>query len=211
MRYVMGDYGGKAPTEMLMQQQFSQIPTDVADLRGKRFVVAAEVEEGKRWAESRIKDLTGGDMIKARRMREDFFEFPQTHKLWVFGNHKPVLRGTDEGIKRRMRIIPFIAQITDEERIPLTRMLAMLRDEGPGILNWMLEGYLKWCESGLNMPSKVQEATQLYFEDNDILQQFIDECCSVNRQYTIDGQSLWKTDLPPLYVPDPELVLMPLL
>lgn len=192
IRYVMGDYAGKAPTEMLMQQQYNQIPTDVADLRGKRFVVASEVDDGRRWAEARIKDLTGGDTMKARRMREDFFEFRPTHKLWVFGNHKPTLRGTDAGIKRRLRIIPFVVQIPKEEQDPLGQLLATLRGEASGILNWALAGYQRWWEAGLGSPAAIDEATQDYFDDNDILLNFIRECCVELRGVSTNGQDLWK-------------------
>lgn len=192
LKYLLGDYAGKAPTEMLMVQQFSQIPTDVADLRGKRFVVASEVDEGKRWAESRLKDLTGGDTIKARRMREDFFEFRQTHKLWVFGNHKPILKGSDEGIKRRMRIVPFTVRIPDEEQIPLGQLLKMFRAEASGILNWALEGYIRWREIGLGKPAAVEDATQEYFDENDILKQFIEDRCEENKAFTIEAKKLYE-------------------
>jgi putative DNA primase/helicase len=192
IRTLMGEYAGKAPTEMLMQQQFAQHPTDIANLRGKRFVVASEVEDGCRWAESRLKDLTGGDVITARRMREDPFEFQQTFKLWLFGNHKPQMRGIDEGIQRRMRIIPFEVTIPPEERIPFSQLLAMLRAEMPGILNWALKGYVDWREKGLGLPQAVRDATVAYFADNDIFQQFIDECCVLDPMRSCKGVELWK-------------------
>ena len=97
LKLLFCDYGGKAPSEMMMQQRHQIIPSDIARLKGKRLVITSEIEENKRLNEARIKDLTGGDTIIARRLYGDWFEFEPTHKLWIYGNHKPVIRGMDAG------------------------------------------------------------------------------------------------------------------
>ena len=193
MEMLFGDYWVKTPTDMLMQQKFSQIPTDVADLRGKRFAVCAELPGNKRFDEERIKDLTGSDTIKARRMREDFFDFKPTHKLWMYGNNKPNITGTDEGIWRRPQIIPFTVTIPPEKRLPMRELMASFERELSGILNWALEGYIDYREGcGLRPPDVVQTAVKAYRADMDVLGQFIDECCFVHKDVSCVGNKLWQ-------------------
>ena len=103
---VMGDYATTAPMETFIASQSDRHPTELAGLRGARLVTAQETEEGRRWAESKIKALTGGDPIAARFMRQDFFEYSPQFKLLIVGNHKPGLRGVDEAMRRRMNLIP---------------------------------------------------------------------------------------------------------
>lgn len=173
---LLSDYAQKAPTDMLMMRQNGgAIPNDVARLPGARFVVAAEIEEGRRLAESMIKDLTGGDRLIARFMRQEFFEFTPTHKLWVYGNHKPVIRGTDEGIWRRIRMVPFTVIIPPEERDP--HLKNKLRAELAGILTWAVQGCLDWQSGGLTAPAAVAQATTAYRVEMDVIGAFIDDCC----------------------------------
>ena len=117
-RAVIGGYCRTAPIETFTASPSDRHPTDLAGLRGARLVTAVETEEGRRWAESKIKALTGGDKIAARFMRQDFFEYTPQFKLLIAGNHKPGLRSVDEAIRRRLHLIPFTVTIPAEERDP---------------------------------------------------------------------------------------------
>ena len=132
---MMGDYAQRTPTETLLAKKENAIPNDIARLRGARFVYASETEDGKRLAESAIKDLTGGDTVSARFMRGEWFDFKPTFKLWVATNHKPVVRGTDSAIWDRIRLIPFTVTIPEDERDK--HLPARLLAELPGILAWI--------------------------------------------------------------------------
>ena len=174
---ILGDYAQKAPRGMLTMRQGGSdgIPNDIARLPGARFVVSNEVEEGRRLAEAQVKDLAGGDTLTARFMRGEFFEFRPTHKLWIYGNHKPVIRGTDEGIWRRMRLIPFevtIPAAKQDRRLP-----QKLRAELPGILAWAVQGCLDWQKDGLSAPAEVTEATAAYRAEMDVLADFLSDKC----------------------------------
>jgi putative DNA primase/helicase len=149
-------------------------PTEVADLRGMRLVASIEVEDGKKMAENLVKQLTGGDKLKARFMRQDFFTFEPTHKILLVANHKPVITGTDHAIWRRVMLIPFTVTIADGEKDP--RLPAKLQSELPGILAWAIRGCLDWQERGLQIPDEVRAATEEYKAESDILATFLDEC-----------------------------------
>ena len=125
-------------------------PTDLAGLRGARLVIVSELEKGARWAEAKIKALTGGDKISARFMRQDFFEFTVTFKIMISGNHKPSLSAVNEAVRRRFHLIPFSVTIPPAERD--IHFFDKLKSEWPGILKWMCEGYLEWHEKGLGAP-----------------------------------------------------------
>jgi putative DNA primase/helicase len=142
-------------------------------LRGARLVTAVETEEGRRWAESKIKSLTGGDRISARFMRQDFFEFTPTFKLVVAGNHKPGLRSVDEAIRRRFHLVPFTVTIPPEERDET--LGDQLKAEWPGILAWMIKGCLEWQSQRLAPPAIVRDATAAYLEAEDALAAWIEE------------------------------------
>ncbi len=144
-------------------------------MRGVRLAVGSETEEGARWAEARIKALTGGDRIAARFMRQDFFEFDPRFKLFVIGNKRPSLRGVDEAIRRRLHLVPFTVTIPERERDE--ELPERLRPEWPAILRWMIEGCLAWQHEGLNPPASVRTATASYLEAEDALTLWIDECC----------------------------------
>ncbi len=113
---ALGEYAMRTPTEMLLARRSDGVPNDVARLKGARFVSASETEEGRRLAESRIKDLTGQDTITARFMKAEWFDFAPTHKLWLSTNHKPEIRGTDAAIWRRIRLVPWTVSIPPAEQ-----------------------------------------------------------------------------------------------
>jgi putative DNA primase/helicase len=144
-------------------------------LRGARMVTASETEEGRVWAESRIKQITGGDPITARFMQKDFFTFQPSFKLTIIGNHKPVLRNVDEAIRRRVNMMPFLRTPIN----PDPQLKEKLKAEWPGILRWMIDGCLDWQANGLIRPETVIAATEKYFEDQDLMGQWLAEECYV--------------------------------
>ena len=170
-----GEYATSAPIETFTASNVERHPTELADLRGARIVTATETEEGRRWAESRIKMLTGGDKVKARRMRQDFFEYKPQFKLIVSGNHKPGLRSVDEAMRRRFNLVPFTATVPTRDRD--LALGERLKNEWPGILAWMVEGTAKWLEAGLAPPPVVADATAAYMQSEDALAAWIEECC----------------------------------
>lgn len=171
---AMGDYAMAIPSDMLMVSAGDRHPTEVAMLRGVRLAVGSETEQGKRWAEARIKQLTGGDPIRARFMRQDFFEFTPQFKLIVVGNHRPSLRGVDEAMRRRLHLVPFTVTIPSEERDP--ELPEKLQSEWPAILRWAIDGCLTWQREGLHPPEIVQAATAEYLDAEDALSLWIEEC-----------------------------------
>jgi putative DNA primase/helicase len=158
----LGDYHRTAPIETFTDSKNERHPTDLASLRGARLVTAVETEEGRRWAESKIKALTGGDKIAARFMRQDFFEYAPQFKLVIAGNHKPGLRSVDEAIRRRFNLVPFTITIPLGERDE--KLSDKFRNELPGILAWMIQGCLEWQTKGLAAPEEVKSATAAYLE-----------------------------------------------
>lgn len=190
---ILKDYHATTPIEAFTVSTTDRHPTDLARLRGARLVTAVETEEGRRWAESRVKALTGGDRIAARFMRQDFFEFTPQFKLLIAGNHKPGLRSVDEAIRRRFHLVPFAVTIPAAERD--LRLSEKLRAEWPGILKWMIAGCLDWQRDGLAPPDAVTAATAAYMEAEDALAAWIDEECSREpRAWTSSGDlfASWK-------------------
>ena len=175
--HIMGDYQRVSGAETFTESPGDRHTTELARLQGARLVTAQETEEGKRWAESRIKALTGGDPITARFMRQDDFTYMPQFKLVIVGNHKPSFRNVDEAIRRRLHLIPFTANIPASERDPL--LPQKLKAEAGGILAWMIEGCTEWAIHGLNPPSVVKESTEQYLGSEDSLQQWLDECCDL--------------------------------
>ncbi|UZG48461.1 phage/plasmid primase, P4 family [Caldimonas thermodepolymerans] len=173
---ILGDYAASAPMDTFMETRSDRHPTDMAGLHGARFVSSIETEQGRRWAESKVKSLTGGDKISARFMRQDFFEFSPQFKLFVAGNHKPAIRNIDEAMKRRLHLIPFTITVPPERRDKhLQQKLLAERD---GILAWALEGCLAWQRLGrLDPPPQVVAATEEYFEAEDALGRWLEERC----------------------------------
>jgi len=172
---IFGDYHVTAPIETFTASKNDRHPTELARLRGARLVTATETEEGRCWAESLIKTLTGGDKIPARFMRQDFFEYQPQFKLLIAGNRKPALRTVDEAIRRRFHLIPFRVIIPPDKRDP--KLTERLRSEWPGILDWMIKGCLEWQARGLDPPEAVLAATAAYLDSEDAIAAWIDECC----------------------------------
>jgi putative DNA primase/helicase len=172
---ILAEYHRVAPIETFTAAQSERHPTDLAGLRGARLVTAVETEEGRRWAESKIKALTGGDKISARFMRQDFFDYEPAFKLMIAGNHKPGLRSVDEAIKRRFNLIPFTVTIPPEERD--RNLPDKLKAEWPGIPQWMIDGCREWQRIGLAAPAAVLEATKDYIDSEDAVRTWIEECC----------------------------------
>ncbi len=198
------DYIMRAPPGFLMLSKSERHPTELADLFGKRLVAMMESAEGRRLDEESAKALTGGDRIRARRMREDFWEFAPTHKIIVCTNHRPKIRGTDHGIWRRLRLVPFTAQFWNpdepakagEDRPEHLRqdkqLAAKLRAQAPGILAWLVRGCLTWQREGLGNVEDVGTATADYRAEQDLLAAFLAECC-------LTGKSEYKVRSTPLY------------
>jgi putative DNA primase/helicase len=176
---AMGDYAITLPTEALMRvkRDATAASPDLMMLRGVRLALASETEDGQWLAEARIKQLTGGDLVTARALYGGFVSFPQTAKLIIVGNHKPQIAGTDEGIWRRVQLIPFEVTIPVAQRDPA--LPQKLLSELPGILAWMVKGCLMWRQSGLHPPPAVTTATNAYKSESDILGEWIAECCTV--------------------------------
>lgn len=174
MSGILGGYARNAAMETFAASQGDKHPTDLAMLRGARMVSASETEEGRAWAEVRIKQLTGGDTITARFMRQDFFEFRPQFKLSIIGNHKPVLRNVDEAARRRFNIVPFVRRPAHPDKT----LEIKLQAEWPGILRWMIDGCLDWRKDGLVRPEVVASATAEYFSEQDSVHQWVEECCN---------------------------------
>lgn len=170
---ILGDYATVAAMDTFTASNSDKHPTDLAMLHGARLVTATETEEGRAWAESRIKQMTGGDPITARFMRQNFFTFTPQFKLTIVGNHKPVLKNVDDAARRRFNIVPFIHKPPNPDR----ELEHKLEGEWPGILQWMIEGCLAWQQDGLPRPAVVKEATAEYFEAQDSFGQWLGERC----------------------------------
>jgi P4 family phage/plasmid primase-like protien len=170
---VMGDYAMTAAAETFSATKSDRHLTELARLRGARLVTASETEEGRAWAEAKIKQMTGGDAITANFMRQDHFTFTPQFKLTIAGNHKPRLRNVDDAARRRFNLLPFQHR---PER-PDKELEGKLRAEWPGILRWMIDGCLDWQLSGLPRPPVVQDATEEYFEAEDSIIRWVDERC----------------------------------
>ncbi len=186
---ILGDYAVTSSMETFTASRFDRHSTDLAMLRGARLVTASETEEGRAWAESRIKQLTGGDPITARFMRQDNFTFRPEFKLMIAGNHAPSLRNVDDAMKRRLIIVPFTAKPRTTD--PLLE--AKLRAEHGRILRWAIEGCLNWHILGLVRPSAVTNATDDYFNDQDLFGQWLDERCDVGERCTAPPTKLYKS------------------
>ena len=173
--WLAGTYSLKLPAQVLMQSHLQGHPTELAQLRGKRLAISSEIEEGQYWAESRIKELTGDEMLTARFMRQDFFEFLMAQKHVIVGNYKPRMKGGDAALARRFVLVPFLARFAGAKRDP--QMLDKLRSEAPAVMAWAIQGAVKWYAEGLAIPAAVVAASSEYMVENDDLQIWLDECC----------------------------------
>ena len=192
---IFGDYATVADVGTFIAATTERHPTDVAKLHGYRLVVAQETEKGRRWDETKIKTMTGGDKMTARFMRCDFFDFIPKFKLWIVGNHKPRLDHVDEAMRRRMLLIPFLVQIPAEERD--LNLGEKLKAEWPAILRWAIDGCLEWQRIGLAPPKIVTDATDEYFADQDLTKQWLEDCTEDGGPFAFTTSSQlfasWKT------------------
>jgi putative DNA primase/helicase len=171
----LGDYAGTADFSAFVQRRDDAGPRDdIANMKGKRLVSAQESREGAALAESLIKWLTGGDLVRARRLYENSTEFDPSWKIWLASNHRPIIRGTDPAIWSRIKLIPFAVVFDGRED---KRLKAVLQDELPGILNWAIKGCLRWQAEGLEFPASVLAATSEYRNESDQIGRFVGESC----------------------------------
>jgi len=190
---ILHDYHKTAPLETFTVSANERHPTELAMLRGARLVTVSETEAGKRWSESRIKTLTGGDPIDARFMRQDYFEYLPQFKLMISGNHRPGLNSVNEAIKRRVNMVPFKVTIAEKQRDK--DLTEKLKAEWPGILAWMIEGCLEWQRIGLRPPKIVTDATEEYLKSEDKLGRCIEECLEIDPNEWMSSTDLfysWK-------------------
>lgn len=183
------DYAMKAPPGLLMVSRSDRHPTELADLHGKRLVAAMETADGGRLSEALVKELTGGDSVRARRMREDFWQFRPSHTVVLATNHKPTIRGTDFGIWRRIRLVPFTVTIPEAEQD--RELTSKLRAEWPAILRWAVAGCLDWQRNGLQAPGDVLVATETYRADQDVLGEWLQDRCITGNSYTARASDLY--------------------
>jgi putative DNA primase/helicase len=176
---LLGDYALVASPDLIMLKKHGGIPNDVARLRGVRLAQMNETSQGARFDEAKLKDLTGSDSLSARFLHKEFFDFEPTHRLLIRGNHKPAISGTDAGIWRRLRLVPFLVTIPEAERD--LGLLAKLKSELPGILAWAMAGCLEWQREGLKPPQIILAAVEKYRQDSDTLGQFIAEKCTTKK------------------------------
>jgi P4 family phage/plasmid primase-like protien len=169
--WLWGDYARRAAAEVFLNSHGEKHSTGIAGLKGARLVAGSELPKGRTWDESVIKDLTGGDKMTARFMRQDFFDFDPQLTLLIAGNNMPSFRGVDEAIRARVVLVPFLVTIPPEKRDK--DLDAKLRAEGPAILRWVIDGALDWQKRGLAVPAKVAAASDEYLDDEDTLGQFL--------------------------------------
>lgn len=174
---ILGTYGAVAAMETFTASRNDRHSTELAMLRGARLVTASETEEGRAWAEAKIKSMTGGDPITARFMRQDNFTFRPQFKLTIAGNHAPSLRTVDEAMRRRFNIAPFILKPANPDH----QLEEKLKAEYPQILAWMIRGARNFLASGLTRPAAVAAATDEYFSEQDVFGQWFEERCEVTQ------------------------------
>lgn len=172
---LLGDYAIKATTELFIERRSDSHPTQIMDLFGKRLAAAIETEEGRRLSGVFVKEATGGDPIRGRRMREDTWQYWPSHTIFLATNHKPVVRDTSEAMWRRLKLIPWRAQVSEEEKD--TALPDKLWEEREGILTWAVQGHMEWLEHGLGEPAVVARATASYRSSQDLLGAFLQDYC----------------------------------
>lgn len=186
---MISDYAMQTPTETLLVKRNGAMSNDVARLKGARFVTASEAEFGQRLAEGLIKQMTGQDTISARFLHQEFFDFKPTHKIFLGTNHKPIIRGNEHAIWRRIKLVPFEVTIPPEERdrnLPIS-----LQAELPGILAWAIDGCLDWQSSGLGDPEAVVKATRSYRTEMDVFNDFLTDCCDKGELLRVSSKDLY--------------------
>lgn len=191
VRGVLGEYAMQADFTTFLVRKREGPRDDIARLFGSRLVTASEGNEGRAFDEALVKHLTGGDRVTARELFENSFEFTPEFKIWLATNHKPAVRGTDRGIWRRIRLIPFAVQIPEAERDQ--HLGEKLAAELPGILAWAVAGCQLWQRQGLGVPVVVQQATEAYRAEMDVLGAFLSECCELASGYSCGATELYLT------------------
>lgn len=192
---VLGrDYAKMAAPGLLLRRRFDSHPTEIADLYGARLVVSSELDEGKALNEALVKQLTGNDKLKGRWMHKDFFEFEPTHKIVLISNHMPDISGTDWGIWRRVKLVPWSVQISDDEK---DRYLDVkLKAEAPGILNWMVQGCLEYQrERSLTLlePAVIRTAVEEYRTESNPVEDFLADRCSLDEDSTVRARDFFRS------------------
>ena len=182
---VLRDYVREAAPDLLIASKYERHPTELADLESSRIVFSSETGKSKRLDEVRAKRLTGGDTIKARFMRQDFFEFEQTFSIFLICNHHPVITGVDSAIWRRVRIVPWLVEIPEKERLPQEEIVKKLAESGPEILAWLMAGLQDWQQDNSWMAPEVRAATAAYRAEQDRLLAFLEDNCEEAAHYTV--------------------------
>lgn len=186
---LLGDMGTTLPADTLLATHGEKHPTGLVGLLGRRVAVVQETEDGRRWDESTVKSLSGGDQVAARRMRQDFFVFTNRAKVWMATNHRPVVKGTDNGIWRRLKVIEFNRTWTAEQQDK--GLTAALMAELPGILRWAVEGCRQWQEQGLGTSAAIERATASYRSAMDTLGNFLTDCTAEQPEGWVFSKDLY--------------------
>lgn len=191
VRRAMGDYAFMLPIESLLldeRRQGAAATPDIAQLPARRFVTASEPDIGAKLSESRVKQMTGGEPMPARHLNRDMFEFDPKFKLLASANNKPTIKGADDGIWRRIRLVPFVAKVTSDD---VGAVYAALEAEAAGILNWMVAGAEMWCETGLSAPAAVAAAGERYRRESNPIGEFVNEWLIRGRGGDLQSQALY--------------------
>jgi putative DNA primase/helicase len=193
VRRMLGDYAQQADFKTFVERRNPDAPrNDVARMLAVRFLTTGEGSQNGILDEALIKQSSGGDPLTARFLRQEFFEFTPQFKLWLPTNHKPVIRGTDEGIWRRVKLVPWEVTIPEAERKPFAKFVDELCEELPGILAWAVEGCRLWQRDGLGEPEAVKHATTEYRQGQDVLGTFLSEHCRIHPHASVKFSALYE-------------------
>jgi putative DNA primase/helicase len=190
LRLLLGALAKNADFSTFIHREQESVRSDIARMRAARLVTAAETEGDRRFSETILKTVTGGDTVTARQLYSKEFEFKPSFKLWLAANHRPVIRGSDHAIWRRVRLIPFTVTIADAEQDQ--HLVEKLREELPGILAWAIRGCLEWQRDRLGAPEGVTEAVSQYREDMDSIGPFVEECCKLGPDFRVGHGDLMR-------------------
>ena len=186
---ILGDYAVGAATSTLTAKKHEAHPEEIARLHGPRMALASETEKGSQWAESRIKQMTGGDMLTARSMYGSSFNFQPQFKLTIVGNNAPSLTGVGPDMRRRFMILPFDHPPAQKDDTLSDRLKA----EWPGILSWLIRGCRDWQAKGLIRPAVLERATEAYFSEQDTFGQWLADCCDQGVGYSDTTANLYES------------------
>ncbi|MCC6713902.1 MAG: hypothetical protein IT496_01615 [Gammaproteobacteria bacterium] len=187
---VLGDYGMVAPVEMFLTTGMREHPTMLACLRGARLALVHEIPAGARFNESLFKSVVAGDPLAARYMRGDYFKFDPCVKVVFSANHLPGMTA-HESMRRRILVLPFTRMVSRAAR--QKDLQARLTEEGPRILGWILQGARRWYAGGLPVVHAVDEASERYFEDADVIGAWLDDCLDLGPNHFAASRDLYKS------------------